>query len=81
MKTTDKLRAWWSRKDGDVMLYHPLGSQTKTDAGWLSGIINKAFTEELDRRGYDLSTLRFSIEPKKGNERFASQRMIEKEHA
>ena len=74
MRATDKLRAWWSKRERDVMLYHPLGFQTKCDAGWLSGVLNKDFTDELDRRGYDVTTLRFSVEPKKGDPRFASQR-------
>lgn len=74
MKPTDKLRAWWSKRERDVMLYHPLGFETKRDANFLSGVFGKEFTKELDERGYDLATLRFSIAPKPGNERFASQR-------
>lgn len=56
------------------MLFFPFGSQTVTDARYLSGIFNTEFTDELDRRGYDITTLKFSIEPKKGNQKFGSQR-------
>ena len=74
MRAKDKLRAYWSRRENDLMLYHPLGMQTVTDAHYLSNMFNKEFTEQLKRRGYDLKTLKFSIEPLAGNDRFASQR-------
>lgn len=70
----DKLHAYWSKRERDVILYSPLGQQTTCDGAFLAGVFNKAFTDELERRGYDVSTLRFSIAPKQGNERFASQR-------
>ena len=56
------------------MLHFPLGSQTVCDGGYLSGIFSPQVIEELERRGYDKTTLKFSIEPKTGNDRFASQR-------
>lgn len=74
MRADDKLRAYWSKREKDVMLYHPLGVCTTADANWLSGIFNREFTEELTRRGYDVSTMKFSVEPQQGNTRFASQR-------
>ena len=74
MKLYDKLRAYWSKRERDIMLFHPLGVSTSSDAHWLSGIFNKQFTDELERRGYDVTTMKFSIEPQKGNTRFASQR-------
>ena len=77
MKAADKLRATYSKKECDVMLHHPLGIGTKSDAGYLSGVFGKEFTDELDNRGYDITTMKFSIEPKKGNESFASQRTQE----
>ena len=74
MKAKDKLRATYSNKENDVMLHYPLGMGTKSDAHWLSGIFGKEFTDELKRRGYDVTTMKFSIEPERGNENFASQR-------
>lgn len=58
----DKLKAYWSKSEG-LMLAWPLGVMTKSDAHWLSGVFSQQFTGELLRRGYDLSTLRFSIRP------------------
>ena len=74
MKAKDKLRATWCKQEDTILLHYPLGSQTKCDGGFLSGHITEAFAEELEARGYDKTTLKFSIEPKKGDERFASQR-------
>lgn len=74
MKAADKLRADWSKRENDIILHWPLGSQTKCDASWLSDLFNKEVTAELEKRGYDVKTLKFSIEPQKGNDKFASQR-------
>jgi hypothetical protein len=57
------------------MFYSPLGMQTVCDARYLNDMVfTKEVLEELERRGYDTTTIKFSIEPQKGNERFASQR-------
>ena len=56
------------------MIYFPVGAQTKCDAHYLSSIFNQTFTNELVNRGYDITTIKFSIEPQKGNEKFVSQR-------
>lgn len=74
MKAKDKLRAYWSKRENDLMLYYPAGEQTKCDGRVVNEALSKEFTDELARRGYDLNTLRFSIAPKKGNQRFQSQR-------
>ena len=74
LKRNDHLHAYWSKREADLMLYHPLGESTTSDARVLSECLNKTLTDELDRRGYDVTTLRFSIAPKRGNVRFASQR-------
>lgn len=74
LKENDKLHAYWSKREKDLMLYYPLGTQTTSDARVLAEHLNKTLTDELDRRGYDVTTLRFSIEPKAGEQRFASQR-------
>lgn len=73
MDAIDKLRATWSKRETDVMLHFPNGQGTKCDAHWLSGVFNKEFIDELFRRGYDPTTMRFSVEPQKGNQRFVSQ--------
>ena len=54
---TKGLSAWWDKRERDLMIGHP----RSCDGHWLSGIFNKAFTDELIRRGYDISTLKFSI--------------------
>ena len=75
MKATDKLRAYWFKRENDLGGYHPLGSQTKCDLAYLLGsVLTKEVVAELKRRGYDPRTLKFSIEPKAGNDRFAPQR-------
>ena len=75
MKAIDKLRATYSKKESDVILHYPLGFHTKRDAHWLSSVFGEEFTDELDKRGYDVTTMRFSVEPKAGNKDFASQRV------
>jgi len=79
MKAKDKLRATWCKEEQSVMFHYPLGSQTKCDGGYLSGHITEELANELEARGYDKTTLKFSIEPKKGDVRFASQREEEEE--
>jgi len=74
MKAKDKLRAYYSKRESDVMLYHPFGYGTRADAHWLGGIFDKTFTHELEARGYDPTTMRFSVEPKTGHDKFHSQR-------
>ena len=77
MKASDKLRVTYSKRERDLMLHYPLGKGTKRDASYLSGVFGKEFTDELDGRGYDITTIKFSIEPKQGNENFAAQRAQE----
>lgn len=74
MKAIDKLRVYWWKKERDVAFHWPGGIQTKCDAHYLSGIFTKEFQEEMERRGYDITTLRFEICPMKGNQRFTSQK-------
>jgi hypothetical protein len=72
MKLIDKLHAKWSRAEDDLILHWPGGSQTKCDGGYLAYTL-EPILEELERRGYDKTTIRFSIEPQIGNHRFTSQ--------
>lgn len=79
MKAIDKLRAYWWKKERDIAFHWPGGYQTKCDGHYLSGIFTKEFQDEMERRGYDITTLKFEISPKKGHERFTSQRSEENE--
>ena len=70
----DKLRIYWSKKENDIMYYFPLGVQTSADSHWLYYHIGRtvfkdsrgedvpAFLDELVRRGYDIKTIKFSVE-------------------
>lgn len=73
MKAKDKLRATWCKKEKTMLFHIPAGFQTKCDGGYLSGILTDDVARELERRGYDIGTLKFSIEPQKGNKDFDSQ--------
>lgn len=75
MKSKDKLRAYWSKKEADVMLHHPRGQATRCDAHWLAGLFNDSFIEQIKSRGYDPETIKFEVCPQKGNDRFASERI------
>ena len=63
------LMARWSKGQGDLLYYHP---DRRVDARLLDnvfarphprfdGSMGKTFLEELEARGYDLTTLRFSV--------------------
>ncbi|MCK5603239.1 hypothetical protein KAR91_15255 [Candidatus Pacearchaeota archaeon] len=80
MKAEDKLRVWWSKKEEDFMISPPSGIGTKSDGHLMHShfFYNKTslgnlLHEELESRGYDITTMKFSIEPKKGDYRFSSQ--------
>ncbi len=60
----NKLKAFWSKKEKDLILDFPLGIRTSADAHWISGMFNKEFTDELVARGYDINTLKFEITAK-----------------
>lgn len=74
MIAAEKLRANWSRREHDVMLHFPVGFSTKTDAHYLSGVFGKEFIAEMTARGYDMTTMRFEISPRRGNPKFLSER-------
>jgi hypothetical protein len=77
MKAIDKLRAYWDKKERDLAFHWPGGVSTKCDAHYLCSIFTEEFWKELDARGYDVTTLKFEICPKNGNERFTSQRQVD----
>lgn len=74
---SDKLRINWSKRENDLMIHFPLGSQTVCDGHLLASML-RDLRPELERRGYDITTLRFEISPKAGHDRFASERLVEK---
>lgn len=62
-----KLRAKWSKREGDVMIYYP----DKRDGAMLSSLLSAptsifpiGFLRGLEERGYDLTTLKFEITKK-----------------
>lgn len=69
-KLTNTLRAFWSKKEGDILIEHPYGQGTRADAGYMASIFNKKFIKELQARGYDISTLKFQVNPITPSDRF-----------
>lgn len=65
---SNKLRVYWSKKEQDVMYWHP---KRVVDSRLLhhyfchvkydTGGGETTLVEELERRGFDITTLRFSI--------------------
>lgn len=76
MNPSDKLRAYWSKRESDIVLHWPGGHGTKSDGHWLSGIFDQKFIDELRCRGYDPTTIKFSVAPQVGNMRFASHQEV-----
>ena len=74
MRKKDKLRAYWSKRENDLMLHYPLGTGTSSDAHWLSGIFDDKFTQSIKDRGYDPETIKFEVCPQQGHQGFASER-------
>lgn len=74
MRQHEKLRMYWSKKENDLMFWSPEGFFTTAAARYLDSIFTKEVLKELESRGYDITTLKFSIEPKQGDLRFASTR-------
>lgn len=57
----NKLRAKWNKKGKDIAFNYPLGRGTQCDMGYLCGIFNKEFVEEMKNRGYDITSFKFEI--------------------
>lgn len=74
MKAFEKLRVFWSKKEKDLLFHYPKGISTVSDARYLADIFSKEVLNELTERGYDVNTLKFSIEPQRGNQKFSSAR-------
>lgn len=65
MSTKNKLSAKWSAKEKSILYSYP----RKQDGGMLAAAFemcklldNKTLLQELEDRGYDITTLKFSIE-------------------
>lgn len=67
IKEKDKLRVYWGhdKYDYDLVVSWPMMRQGQCDGGW---IFSEVFTEEVrkefEKRGWDITTLKFSIAPK-----------------
>lgn len=73
-KKQNKLKAYWSKKENDVMIEFPLGIETKSDGHWLSWIFTEQIINELKERGYDVESMKFevTVNPKLRPEKFAT---------
>lgn len=69
------LHVRWNEEDEELEFFYPQGKGTMNDAKFLlNGIFKTSNCNELKKRGYALSTLKFSIAPRKGNKKFKSER-------
>lgn len=72
LKTKNRLRVAWSKRKNDMIFHFP---KDKCDAHliqlyfyghkYIAGKVSPSFIEELEKRNYDITTLRFSIAYKK----------------
>lgn len=68
-KLKEKLYARWSKKENALLYHHP---DNKSNGGFLAGWFeyekvlggSNSFVKELEARGYDPKTLKFSIAKK-----------------
>lgn len=60
-----KLTAKWSKRQKDVVFYHPTDRSDGYLLYWLLSVAHGneklSFLDELERRGYDITTLKFSV--------------------
>ena len=68
-----RIRLRWSKKEQDVVVCWDAQENGQPNAGmvmthftWTPTLHELPFVKELERRGYDLTTLKFSIERKAG---------------
>lgn len=65
-----ELKARWSARERDVLFEWGAGGANKTDGSWLNSWFghhkgfDATFLKELEARGYDLTTLKFSVRQK-----------------
>ena len=77
MKKEEKLYGKWIKKGFEV--FFPKGDGTKCDYNYVSDFFNRKFFDELQRRGYDIMTFKFSVEPMEYNEKFTAERVRKEE--
>lgn len=61
-----RIRIYWSKKENDLMVNWDPGT-SKTAAKYLLHVLCPSVLAELDRRGYDTTTIRFQIRKKPDN--------------
>lgn len=59
-----RIRLWWNKKEKDLRGYCDPGTSKSAAHYLMSYALTKEVLDELDARGYDLSTLRFQIRRK-----------------
>ena len=70
IKEKDKLRVYWGHDEDDKHNYDlvvswPMMCQGSCDGSWIfSKVFNDDVRQEFERRGWDITTLKFSIAPK-----------------
>jgi hypothetical protein len=66
-----QLRMGWSKREDDIVYVWGGSGADKTDAALLHGVMtvvpvtDKTFIQELEDRGYDITTISFSIKKRK----------------
>lgn len=53
----NKLRAYWSKKECDIIIDYPRAC----DGRYIAGIFNEQFEKDMISRGYDITSIKFSI--------------------
>lgn len=65
IKNKDKLRVYWDHNEDDLVVSWPMMCQGSCDGGWIfSNFFTDDVKKEFERRGWDITTLKFSIAPK-----------------
>ena len=70
IKESDKLRVYWGHDEydkynEDLVVSWPMMRMGSCDGSWIfSNVFTKEVRDELEKRGWDITTLKFSIAPK-----------------
>jgi len=65
MTKMNKLTYKWSKREKDFLIHFPRKCDGHLVNSFFNGHVNgKEFLEELEKRGYDLTTLKFEIKEK-----------------
>ena len=79
MKKEDKVTLYWDKKENCIGGSYPLSSVGKNCLHLLFSRLDDKLIHDLTNLGLDVKTLKLSIEPIKGDTRFASQRANNKD--